>query len=468
MMEFRAALIDHLGIPIEVSEFFECNSIAELASRLASNLADPRGVKLEAKTARIIPGGMRPRTGMVPLSFAQERLWFLEQLESLGSAYTIVSGLHLTGPLDRNAVQRSLESLFQRHQVLRTKFVLVQGAPAQVVDDDLSPDLDYIDLSSLAPEARADEVKRRAADLAQLRFKLEEGRLSRFELILAGRNEHVLLCAMHHIISDAWSMGVFAQEFGRLYAAHRENQPSELADLPVQYADYACWQREHFDEATADRGLTYWRNALEGAPHATSPPTDRTRPMTPTFSGGSVPFAFDAAISSKLAAVARREGATLFMVLAAAFQILLARWSRQDDVVVGFPIAGRTLQELKGLIGLFLNMLPLRMKVSGNPTFTEILREVRKASLAAYEHQDVPFEKIVRALRPTRNSSRHPIFQVMINSWQLTRPEISIDSLIARQIDFEESSSKFDLSFYFLESSAGDIRCRFTFNSESL
>jgi amino acid adenylation domain-containing protein len=466
IMELRAALIDHLGSPVEVSEFFDCNSIAEFASRLAVNLASPQEAKLETQTARILSYGLRPRNAVVPLSFAQERLWFLEQLESLGSAYTIVSGLHLTGPLDRSAVQRSLVSLFRRHRMLRTKFVVVQAAPVQVVVDDLSPDLDLIDLSDQAPEARTDEVKRRARDLTQHRFKLEDGRLSRFELIALGGDEHVLLCAMHHIISDAWSMSIFAQEFGSLYAAHRANRSPELSDLPIQYADYACWQREHFDEATVDQGLTYWRSALEGAPYATSPPTDRARPMTPTFSGGSVPFAFDATVSSKLAAVARREGATLFMVLASALQILLARWSGQDDVVVGFPIAGRTLPESKGLIGLFLNMLPLRTKISGNPTFVEILQGVRKASIGAYEHQDIPFEKIVRSLRPTRDPSRHPIFQVMINSWQLTKPTISIDSLIVRQIDFEESSSKFDLSFYFLESSAGDIRCRFTFNSD--
>ncbi|WP_316203114.1 MULTISPECIES: non-ribosomal peptide synthetase [unclassified Bradyrhizobium] len=465
IMELRAALINRFEVPIELPELFECNSIAELGSQLASRLAARRQASVENHSLDVFFRSSRPVGANVPLSFAQERLWFLDQLESLGSTYNIVSGLHLAGPLDRTAVQSSLASLFLRHQILRTRFPLSGGIPTQVVDDGVSPDLNFIDLSDLTPEAKNIEIARCASALGQWRFNLEHGRLARFELIALGNDNHALLCAMHHIIADAWSMNIFIEEFGDLYAAHRAGRPPELLDLDVQYADYACWQRGHVNEVSLEEGLKYWCHVLEGAPQAINLPTDRARPLIPTFSGESVAFVVDSIVSSKLAITARREGATLFMVLASALQILLARWSGQEDVVIGFPIAGRTVPDFKRLIGLFLNMLPLRTKILGNPAFVEVLQEVKRASLGAYSHQEVPFEKIVRSLRPTRDPSRHPIFQVMINSWQLTKPNISIDSLVTKQLEFEESNSKFDLSFYFLEAEGGEIQCRFTFNS---
>ncbi|HEU4557815.1 MAG TPA: condensation domain-containing protein, partial [Longimicrobium sp.] len=335
------------------------------------------------------------RTRTAPTSFAQERLWFIDRLEPGSAVYNMSAAWRLGGELDEAALERSLGEIVRRHETLRTVFAEVGGSPVQVIAPFDGFALPVENLSALGDADREAAVRRRAGEEARRAFDLSVGPLFRAALLRLGEEDHVLLLSMHHVVSDGWSMGVFFRELSSLYNAYREGGESPLPELAVQYADYAVWQREQLAGEALDRQLSYWRERLAGAPELLKLPTDHPRPPVQTFRGATVPVKLSPELLERLQRLGQSEGATLFMTLLAAFQVLLAKYSGSEDVVVGSPIAGRTRGEVEPLIGFFVNTLVLRTDLGGDPSFREVLARVREATLGAYEHQELPFEKLV-------------------------------------------------------------------------
>jgi len=350
----------------------------------------------------------------VPLSFAQERLYFLDRLQPGTATYNMTTVLRLPGALDVAVLERALGEVLRRHEALRTVFREADGAPLQVVQPFAGFTLPVDDLSALGEAERRAEVARRAEAEAARPFDLAAGPLFRGRLLRLDARDHVLVMCMHHIVSDGWSMDVLRREVPALYAAFHAGHPSPLPELAVRYTDYTMWQREQAQGGILERQLAYWKRQLAGAPELLELPADHPRPPATSYRGSLVPVSFPAGLLEGLHAVARSEGATLFMVVLAAFQVLLAKYAGSTDVVVGTPIAGRTHRELEGLVGFFVNTLVLRTDLSGDPDFREVLRRVRETTLAAYENQDLPFEKLVAELQPERSLSHSPLFQVML------------------------------------------------------
>jgi amino acid adenylation domain-containing protein len=369
-----------------------------------------------------------PRDRPLPLSYAQQRLWFLDQLEPGGSEYNVPVMLRFTGGgddgLDRNgldlgALGRALDAVVARHEALRTTFTTVGvglngGAPVQVIADPAPVDLPVVELTHLPPEQAYAEAQRLAAEEAARPFDLATGPLLRALVLRLGTDDHVLCLTLHHIVCDEWSAGVLHTELSTLYSALRQGREPTLPPLPVQYADYAVWQRARLDGDRAAVAYAYWRDQLADLTPLDLP-TDRPRPAVRDPRGAVVTFSVPAEVNTALAALARRHGATPFMVLLAALQVLLARYTGQRDIAVGTPVAGRTLAETEPLIGFFVNTLVLRGDLSGNPTFSQFLHRVRDTALDAYAHQDLPFEQLVERLVQQRDRGRHPLFQVMFN-----------------------------------------------------
>ena len=352
-----------------------------------------------------------------PLSFAQQRLWFLDQLEGPGTAYTIRLPVRLTGPLNRAALQEAVDFVVARHESLRTTFSLgdrwdnSEGTdePMQVIAADLAVPVQWHEFADLSPES----LRVRVAELAAVPFELATGPLFRVHVVQIATDEHLLLLLCHHIVSDAWSSGVLFSDLAAAYDALAADETPQLVDLPVQYADYTIWQRNWLDGPELERQLKFWRAALAGAPADTPLPTDRPRPPRQTYNGSRRTCVMPAELATALNALARENSCTLFMVLLAAFNVLLSRYTGQDDICVGSPIAGRRRTELEGLVGLFVNTLVLRTDLSGRPGFLELLARVRRSTLAAFAHQELPFEKLVEALQPVRDQGRSPLFQTM-------------------------------------------------------
>ncbi|HEX3253018.1 MAG TPA: amino acid adenylation domain-containing protein, partial [Pyrinomonadaceae bacterium] len=384
------------------------------------------------------------RDGDLPLSFAQQRLWFIDQLEPGQSTYNIPAAVRLTGELDVVALERALSEVVRRHEALRTTFPTVDGLPVQRIAEASSLQLPLVDLSGMvAPET---EVERIASEEAQLPFDLSVGPLLRAQLLRVSAEEHVVLVTVHHIVSDGWSMSLLVREVSRLYEAYRSGQESPLAELPIQYADYATWQREWLSGEVLEKELSYWREQLAGAPPVLELPADHVRPPVQTFRGARQSFVIDASVAEGVKALSRREGATLFMTLLAAFETLLYRYSGQTSVVVGTPIAGRTQVEVEELIGFFVNTLVLRTEVSGGLSFVELLRQVKEVALGAYAHQEVPFEKLVEELEPERSLSHTPLFQVMFVMQNEDPVGVSMSGLELSGVQTERVTAKFDLT----------------------
>ena len=369
-------------------------------------------------STNVLPAGREAeapgRHGFVfPASFAQRRLWFLNQFDPMSSAYNIPFPMRLNIPLDRGALERSLQEIVRRHESLRTTFTTQDGEPVQVVAPAQTFNLEAVDLRSLPAGEREAEAHRLAIFDAQRPFSLTNGPLLRVTLIQLGVNDHILLLTMHHVISDGWSMNVLVRELSALYGSYALGRPSPLEELPVQYADFAVWQREWLAGEVLERQLEYWRGKLGDAPGLLRLPTDRPRPAVQTYYGAAHAFTLEPQLYEHLKALSQREGVTLFMTLLAAFKVLLLRYTGQTDLVVGTPIANRTRVETEGLIGFFANTLALRTDLSDDPTFVELLGRVRETTLGAYQHQDMPFERLVEELQPERNLSHNPLFQVM-------------------------------------------------------
>ena len=388
-----------------------------------------------------------------PLSFSQQRLWLLDRLLPSGSVYNLPRVVRLRGALDIEALRRSFDELVRRHEALRTRFEVHDGEPVQRIAPQLSVALELEDLSALAPGQREAEAQRRAQQEAQAPFDLERGPLIRARLLRLAPTEHWLLFSLHHIVTDGWSMGVLTRELSALYGAYRRGEASPLAELPVQYADYSLWQREWLQGEVLEQQLAYWRETLAELP-VLELPTDRPRPMAASYRGARVAFELGEELTGGLKALSRREGTTLFMTLLAAFQVLLYRYSGQEDLAVGVPIAGRSRPELEGLIGFFVNMLVLRGDLSGAPSFKDYLARVRAWALEAYAHQELQFEKLVEELAPKRDLSRNPLFQVSFTKGILGALELQLAGLERGEVVATGTqTAKFDLAFDMVEKS---------------
>ena len=353
------------------------------------------------------------REHTLPLSFAQERLWFLHEFEPTSTAYNLPAAFRITGPLNITALEQALIELTSRHEVLRTTFHTIDGKPAQKIHSNIAEN--FITKKRILGNAEYQKSKVTAEFVAEARapFDLSRGPLLRVKVFQLGENDHVLMVTLHHIISDGWSSSILVRELAALYRAFSNELPSPLSELPVQYADFAAWQRAWLQGERLERQIAYWRAQLSDVPPVIELPTDRPRPAVQSFKGGNVAFSLPADLSEQLKTISQQEGVTLYMTLLAAFQALLHRYSQQETVVVGTPIAGRTRKELEPLIGFFVNTLVMRADFSPTVTFRQLLRQVRETALTAYAHQDVPFEKLVEALHPVRDLSYTPIFQVM-------------------------------------------------------
>jgi amino acid adenylation domain-containing protein len=431
------------GVELPLRALFDGPTVAELAGRVEEMRR--AGVPV---LPPVVPTG---RTGPLPLSFAQERLWFLDRLEPGSTTYNLSTAWRLDGALDRAALERSLGEIVRRHDSLRTAFAEVEGSPVQVVAPFAGFALPVEDLSHLG-EA---ELLRRLGEEAARPFDLAAGPLFRAALLRLGDEDQVLLLSMHHAVSDGWSMGVLFRELSALMEAYREGRESPLRELPVQYADYAVWQREQLAGEVLDRQLSYWKERLAGAPELLELPTDRPRPAVRTYRGATVPVAFPLALLERLQALGRGEGATLYMTLLSAFQVLLSRYGAGEDVVVGSPIAGRTRREVEELIGLFINTLVMRTDLRGDPDFREVLRRVREVTLGAYEHQDLPFERLVAELQPERSLSHSPVFQALFTLQNNEGPGDVLAGLQVSRARGELATAKVDLSLVLAATSQG-------------
>ncbi|HEU4594975.1 MAG TPA: amino acid adenylation domain-containing protein, partial [Pyrinomonadaceae bacterium] len=386
-----------------------------------------------------------------PLSYAQQRLWFLDQLAPGSPFYNGSSSFLLRGQLDLPALERSLGEVVRRHEVLRTTFVELDGSPVQLISPASEVTLPVTDLSGLDPTEREAEADRLAHQEARRPFDLSAGPLLRASLLRLREDEHVLLVTMHHIVSDGWSAAVLTREMTALYAAFTSGADSPLEELPIQYADYAAWQRQHLSGENLERELAYWRQQLGGAPALLELPTDRPRPAAQSFCGAHHPLSLSAELTSALKELSQREGCTLFMTLLAGWQALLSRYSNQEEVVVGTPIANRTRAEVENLIGFFVNTLALRGDLTGEPSFRELLGRVREVTLGAYAHQEVPFERLVEELQPERSLSHQPLFQSMFALQNTPREALRLPGLELSELDVENITTRFDLSLSLTE-----------------
>ncbi|WNG56874.1 amino acid adenylation domain-containing protein [Archangium gephyra] len=426
-------------VELPLRALFEAPTVAALAAHLGSVLQS--GTPLQAP-----PLEPADSSGPLPLSFSQQRLWFLDQLQPGSSSYNMPFVLRLEGALDEAALQRVFSELIRRHHVLRTTFGSETDQPVQLIAPTASLPLSLVDLSSLPPAERMDEAHRQASRVALRPFDLEHGPLIHASLFRLEERLHILVLSMHHIVSDGWSMGILVREVAALYQAFSSGLPSPLPELPLQYADYAVWQRQWLQGAALEQQLSYWRQQLSGAPAALELPTDKPRPSVQSHRGAHLEVHLPKVLSESLTAFCQREGVTPFMALLASFQVLLSRYSGQDDISVGSPIAGRRHAELEGLIGFFVNTLVLRSRLSAVSSFRELLHQVRETTLGAFAHQDIPFEKLVEELQPPRDLSRTPLFQVMFALQNAPTSNLELPGLSLRALPPGELPSKFDLT----------------------
>ena len=389
------------------------------------------------------------------LSFAQQRLWFLDQWDPGSSTYNLTTAVRLTGLLNFAALERSLNEILWRHEALRTTFATVDGQPVQVVASPKAFALPVMSLQHLPETEREAEAQRLVKDERSKPFDLIKGSLFRPTLLQLGEDGHILLLTMHHIVSDGWSMGILSWELTVFYKAFSAGHPSPLPELSIQYGDFAEWQREWLQGEVLERQLSYWKRQLEGIPAVSNLPTDRPRPAVQSFRGKTQYLELTKELTEGLKALSRKEGVTLFMTLLAAFRTLLYRYTKQEDIVVGSPIANRNRSEIEGLIGFFVNTLLLRTDCSGNPSFRELLGRVRKTALEAYEHQDLPFEKLVEELQSERSLSYSPLFQVMFVLQNAPSTTLSFEGLSVSPLRVGAERAKFDLTLSIHETPEG-------------
>jgi non-ribosomal peptide synthetase component F/acyl carrier protein len=449
---------DAFDVNIPLRTIFETPTIAGLAERIDQARLEELGIATEPIRSLSRDEHTHVPIEHPPLSFAQQRLWFIEQLEPNNSLYNTPAVVRLSGTLNVAILERSINSVIQRHEALRTTFTMENERPVQVIDPESEQTINVHDISSDPDVNKEDLALEIASRIVMTPFDLVSGPLVRFDLICMAAQEYIAVLNMHHIITDAWSLGVFIQEIGLFYDYYQSADDEEtivtdlLPPLSIQYADFASWQREWLQGEILDQQLTYWREQLKGVPPLLELPIDQPRPAYQTYSGGQVTFDMTDKLSEGLYALSRELGATLFMVLLAAFQTLLFRYTGSSDISVGTPIANRTRADIENLIGFFVNTLVMRTYLSGEQSFRELVDRVREVALGAYSNQDVPFEMLVNELAPDRDMSYSPLFQVMLvlqNAPQQST-EISTD-LTLSPVEVHDRIARFDLTMSFVE-----------------
>ncbi|WP_295615448.1 non-ribosomal peptide synthetase [Chamaesiphon sp. GL140_3_metabinner_50] len=390
------------------------------------------------------------RSRNMPLSFAQQRLWFLDRLMPNHPFYNIPLALNLTGSIDLRALEQTFNEIVRRHEALRTKIVMESGQPVQLIHPTLTIPLPVIDLQQLPPAERESRAKQLTLEATQHPFNLSAEPLLRVKLLRLEQTQSILLLTLHHIVADGWSIGVLMNEIASLYPAFANNHPSPLPELPIQYADFADWQRRSLQGDVLATQLGYWQQQLDGI-SILNLPTDRPRLAAQTYQGARQPLQLSKSLSLALLALGQQEGVTLFITLLAAFQVLLYRYTQQSDIAIGSPIANRNRSEIEGLIGFFVNSLVLRTDLSGNPTFRAVLSRVKDVALGAYAHQDLPFEKLVEELHPERNLNQNPLFQVMFALQNAPMMALELPDLTLNPLPFETETTRFDLELHLWE-----------------
>ncbi len=452
-------LRDAFKIEIPLSYLFESPTIAECAQRIEAKIRT--GEKLETLPIKPVS-----RSENLPLSFAQQRLWLLDQLDPGNHTYNEPTGVRLTGSLNITALEQSLKAVVSRHETLRTVFTTVEGQPVQKIQPITEITIPIVDLrvKERSPQQREIEAKRLALAEAQRPFNLAQGPLLRATLLQLDEAEYVLLLTMHHIISDLWSMAILIRELADFYAAFCQGKSLTLPDLPIQYADFAVWQREWMQGKVLETQLAYWKQQLQNAPTKLELPTDKPRPLQPTYTGTTQSFQLPKDLSDAVKLLSQREDVTLSMSLLTAYNTLLYYYTKQEDILVGSAIANRNRSEIEGLIGFFVNSLVLRTDLSGNPSFSELLRQTREVTLGAYTHQDLPFEKLVGELQLERDLNYNPLFQVWFAFQNIATPDIqkitlSLPDLTLSPFETNKQRSPFDLGLLLSEQPEGISGC---------
>jgi amino acid adenylation domain-containing protein len=431
---------DIFAVELPVRSLFEAPTIASLHQKI--DLARNQNTDFS-----ISPIQSAEYSSEVPLSFPQQRLWFLSQIEGANATYNMPAAVRIEGNLNVEALKQSLREVVQRHGTLRTKFQLVNGTPMQVLAEYMEPSITIIDLQNVPATAQATEVEQWIVQEAQRPFDLENGPLFRAKLLCLHPNEHIFLLTMHHIISDGWSIGVLIREMTALYKTFSQQSHSPLSPLPIQYIDFTQWQRQLLQGEVLERLLSYWQQQLAGIPALLNLPTDYPRPPIQTFRGDRIRFQLSPELTRRLRELSQQRQTTLFMTLLAAFSALLFRYSEQEDIAIGSPIANRTRSETEPLIGFFVNTLVLRTQPSGEMAFLELLEETKAVCLDAYAYQDIPFERLVEALKPERSLSHNPLFQVMFALQNApVLDDLGLSNLTLTPLQSENVTAMFDLS----------------------
>lgn len=398
--------------------------------------------KRKKKTEEIQP---RHHKEWSALSYAQQRLWFLDQLVPNNPIYNMPAVLRLKGKLDVRGLEKSMLEIVKRHEVLRTTFSSESGKPKQRIHKSVEAKMEMVDLRGIEVEKRENEVKRITSEECRMPFNLEKGPLIRAKLLVLNQQEYILIIVMHHIISDGWSLGIFAKELMQLYESFLMNSPSSLPELPIQYGDFAEWQKEYLKGAKMESQLEYWKRQLSGELPVLQLPTDYSRPGMDSFSGDRFNFTLSKDLLEQVKDLSKKHGMTLFMTLLSAYKVLLYRYTMQEDVIVGTPIAGRNRKDIEPLIGFFVNTLPLRTDLSGQPSFTDLLKRVRETALGAFSNQELPFEKLVEEIQPERKTNQTPIFQTIFVLQNAPIEELKLPNLSVEFLDIHSETSKFDL-----------------------
>jgi hypothetical protein len=440
----------NFDVALPLRALFEAPTIAELAARVEL-------IRRSGEIVQILPIMPVPRDRDLPLSFAQQRLWFIHQLEPGSSLYNVQTTLRLKGQLDMQALQDALEEIVLRHEVLRTHFAKRGDLAVQVISEEKDFPLPIIDFVGTTAPERFNEVRRLCSEEANRPFDLTKDRPIRGCLLRLEEEDHLLLLILHHIATDGWSLGVLTREINALYSAFRNGESAPLSPLPIQYADYAVWQRAWLQGDELERQAAYWKSQLAGAPPRLQLPTDRPRETANTYQGSSVRLNITSDVGQGLRHLGQEERATQFMVLLAAYNVLLHQYTGQEDIVVGTDTANRGHHAIEGLIGFFMNHLALRTDLSGNPTFRELVRRVRAMALEAFTHQDLPFDKLVELMVPERNLSHTPIFQSLFVMQPPAQPQEPDQSLYVTGINTGSMTSKYEISVFLMEGTDGLI-----------
>ena len=444
---------------LEFEDLYDYCTIRNLAEHIDGLTAAHSAAAAKAGALPVAsPSASKPATlsrvdrgGRLPLSFAQQRLWFLDELQPGSAFYNMTFAASLSGPLRVDVLERALGEVVARHEILRTSFITIEGMPEQVIAPELPVVLTVNDLRKLSRSEREAAASRLSNEEAQQPFDLSRLPLLRASLLRLDETEYVLLLTMHHIISDYWSIGLLIQELAALYGAFSAGLPSPLPELKIQYSDFAHWQQTSFKGDVLERQLTYWKTKLAGSPGVIELPVDKPRPAIQTFRGSRQYSILSRELAEALKTLSRKEEVTLFMTLLAAFQVLLYRYAGQEDISVGSPIANRNRPEIESLIGFFANTLVLRTNLSGNPSFRALLKRVRETALGAYAHQDLPFERLVEELQPFRDLSRTPLFQVLFVFQNIALEVFRVPDLSIRMVEPDTETSKFDLTLSMME-----------------